>query len=399
MKFPLNYINKTVTLKYCGRENVFHLSHGLFSSNDVDAGTRLLLKSISQRLDASKLTSILDVGCGMGVIGIALAGAAQGARLTFQDRDALAVAFARENARANRVGNADFDCGLAFWNIGGRVFDLVVSNVPAKAGPPVLESFFHTVPVFLSRHGVCAIVIVRTLEQLARVSIQSSGCLIFHAESTAQHSTFFFQRLESPQAPTELPASLTPYMRARQRFSVKGIDYELETAFNLQDFDTIGYDTRLAQEILPQALIKGAALFWNPGQGHLSVYAEKRRPGGFMSVQIAGRDALELVISERNLKAAGRTARVVLLPTEAGLAEAIDAGSINLLCAMFHPVPKAPWQSDLAKSAETLLAKGGIFLAAGESTEAFRVLDSCKSFKLLESKKHYGFRAVLLQRR
>lgn len=399
-RFPIDYVNKTVPLKYQGRESLFHLSHGLFSSNDVDAGTRLLLKSIAGRLDLSRVSSVLDVGCGMGVLGITIARAAPAARVVLQDRDALAVAFARENAKANGVENAEFDCGLAFWNLAGRRFDLIVSNLPAKAGRPVLEDFFQTTPRLLSRTGVGAVVIVSPLEQLARDSIQSSGCLLFHAEGTSQHSVFFFQRPENAQSQAEPLETLRPYVRTRQKFSSGDVEYELETAYNLPDFDTVGHAVELAQEVLPPAMIKGDVLFWNPGQGHLPVFAERRRAAGFTTVRLAGRDALELAMTGRNLAMAGReTVQAFLLPTEAGLAEAFEEKIVDLLCALLHPVPKAPWHIDLARSAEALLPKGGAMLAAGPSTEIFRVLDQCGGFKLLESRKRFGHRAVLVQRR
>ena len=399
VKFPLEYVNKTVSLRYFGKQSDFHLSHGLFSSNDVDAGTRLLLKALAARLDLPTLSSALDVGCGMGVIGVSIAQVAPAASVAFQDRDALAVAFARENAAANNVRNADFLCGLALWGLGERVFDLVVSNLPAKAGRPVLESFFRSVPRTLTANGACAIVIVSPLEQLARDSIQASGCLLFHAESTGRHTVFLFRRPSIITVPEEPQESLAPYLRKRQRFSTGTIEYELETAYNLPDFDTLGYAAELAQEVLPPAAIKGKALFWNPGQGHLPVYAETKRPGGFTTVRLAGRDALEMAISERNLLSAGRKGvQTFLVATEAGMAETVGAESIDMLCAFARAVPKAPWNFDLVQSAEKLLCPGGLFLVAGESTEVFRVLDLCRGFKLQDSRKKFGFRAALLQR-
>lgn len=245
-----------------------------------------------------------------------------------------------------------------------------------------------------------AVVIVSTLEQLARDAIQSSGCLLFHTESTKQHSVFFFQRPEIVQDKLEPPDVMEPYLRARRKFSSGSLDYELETAYNLPDFDTIGYAVELAQEVLSPDLISGDVLFWNPGQGHLPVFAERRRARGFTRVRLAGRDALELAMTARNLAKAGREAvQALLLPTEAGLAEAFEAGSFDLLCALLRPVPKAPWHIDLARSAETLLRKGGVLLAAGASTEVFRVLEKCRGFKTMESIKRLGHRAVLLKRR
>ncbi|HVP18600.1 MAG TPA: methyltransferase [Spirochaetia bacterium] len=398
-KFPLDYVNKTISVKFFGRESLFHLSHGLFSSNDIDAGTRLLLRCIGARLDLSHLGSILDVGCGAGVLGVTIGRASPGAHIMLQDRDALAVAFARENCVANELQNADLDCGLAFWHLQGESFDLIVSNLPAKAGRPVLQSFFSAAAGLLSRTGVGAVVIVSPLAQFAREAVQSSGCLLFHAESTGQHTAFFFQKPENAASDAPAFEDLGPYLRGRHAFDSGGVRYELETAFNLPDFDTIGYSVEVAQEILPASRLQGDSLFWNPGQGHLPVCAQKKASRGFETLAIAGHDALELAISERNLASAGRqVSRSLLLPTEAGLAEAVDPESIDLLCAVPHPVPKAPWHMDLALGAGKILRKGGEMLAAGTSTDIFRVLDQCRGFKLVESVKRLGHRAVLLRK-
>lgn len=398
-KFPLDYVNKTISVRFLGRESLFHLSHGLFSSNDIDAGTRLLLRCLGSRLDFSRLGSVLDVGCGAGVLGVTLVRACPSASVFLQDRDALAVAFARENCVANEVQNADLDCGLAFWHLGGRSFDLIVSNLPAKAGKPVLQSFFASAAGLLSRTGVAAVVIVSPLARFAREAVQSVGCLLFHAESTSQHTALFFQKPEAGACEVPDPEDLDPYVRGRHTFEGGGVRYELETAFNLPDFDTIGYSVGVAQEILLALRLQGHALFWNPGQGHLPVSAQKKAGRGFDTLSIAGRDALELVVTERNLASARRkVSRSLLVPTEAGLAEAVEAESIDLLCAVPHPVPKAPWHMDLASAAGKILKRGGAMLAAGTSTEIFRVIDQCRGFKMAESKKRLGHRAVLLRK-
>ena len=399
-RFPQAYINKTVSVRYFGLESKFHLSHGLFSSNDVDAGTRLLLKCVAARVDLKRLASVLDVGCGTGIIGITIARAAPAAHVLLRDRDALAVAFASENAKANSAGNTSFECGLGFWGLAGRTFDLITSNLPAKAGRPVLEDFFRVLPSLLTRTGVGAVVIVSPLEQIAQEAIQSSGCLLFQAEKTSQHAVFLFQKPENLPATAGPLEDLGPYLRTREKFSSQKVEYELETAYNLPDFDTIGYSVGLAQEVLPSSLIKGNVVFLDPGQGHLPVYLEKTHPRGFATLRLAGRDALELEITERNLLSCGRQPdQAFLLPTDAALAETLAPGSVDLLCALLHPVPKAPWHVDLARSADAVLAKTGTLLLAGESTEVFRVLAESRGFKVVQSRKRLGHRAVLLRRR
>ncbi|HVO39016.1 MAG TPA: methyltransferase [Spirochaetia bacterium] len=396
--FPAAYANKTVSLKYFGREMLFQLSHGLFSSFEIDAGTRLLLKAIAQRVDVAGLDSVLDVGCGVGVIGLCLAGAAPRARVYLQDRDALAAAFARENGTANGLANAEVDCGLAFWHLGDRRFDLVVSNLPAKAGKPVLEHFFRTTPLFLSPRGTGCVVIVATLHQTARDAIQAAGLRIAGEESTSQHAVLHFQSGDSGGADSGAPEDLAPYLRARASFTGGGIDYSLDTAYNLPDFDTLGHVAALAQDVLAGANTEGRVLFWNPGQGHLPVSLLASRGRWISSLGLAARDCLELEVSKRNLAAAGRAA-VVSRPiaSEAGLAEGFERGSLDWIIATPHPVPKSPWAEDLVTSAQRLLRSSGRLLVAASSTDVFRVIEKARAFRVQESRKRLGCRAVILE--
>ena len=396
--FPSDYVNRTVSLKYCGHESVFQLSHGLFSSFDIDAGTRLLLRSIAARVDLGTLGSICDIGCGVGVIGVCLARAAPQAHVVLQDRDALAAAFARENCRANGVEGAEVDCGLAFWHMQGKKYDLIASNVPAKVGRPVLQHFFETVPRALARTGTAVLVIVSPLEGLAREAIPSSGCLLRHEEKTSQHAVFHFGRSDSAESGPDFQQNLAPYIRTRQTFTQGRVAYSLETAYNIPDFDTIGHAIELAQDVLAGVTAHGRILFWNPGQGHLPVFLQTRDGRGISAMHLAGRDSLELEVTAMNLgRAGGNAASTAAVATEGGLAGAIERESLDFFVAVPHPVPKAPWEKELAQAASMLLRKGGILLVSGTSTDVFRVIQQARTFRLLESRKRFGFRAVILR--
>lgn len=398
--FPAAYANKSISVKFRGRESVFQLSHGLFSSFELDAGTRLLLKCLAQRVDLASLESILDLGCGVGVIGICCASASPGARVVLQDRDALAAAFARENCRANGLAKAEIDCGLAFWHLEGRTFDLVASNLPAKAGKPVLESFFQTVPHVLSSAGTAIVVIVSPLEQLARDAVSAVGCRILNEEKTQQHVVLHFGAAEG-KAPTSTPPAsrdLSPYLRTRASFSAGRASYSLDTAYNLPDFDTIGYATELAQDVLAEAKVRGDVLFWNPGQGHLPVFLQTAHGRSINAFHLASRDSLELEVSTRNLSAVGRAVTSVsTVPCEASLPECCAPGSFDFLLALPHPIPKAPWQQDLAEAATALLRQGGAMLVAGSSTDVHRILYHAGKLTVLDSRKKLGCRAVLMK--
>ncbi|MCX8014220.1 MAG: class I SAM-dependent methyltransferase, partial [Rectinema sp.] len=94
-------VNKTVEFAYRGARLKFDLSHALFSSYDIDAGTRLLLKEIASEPAIVEAGRVLDAGCGTGVIGISLAASCPAMDIVMRDRDLRAVAFAARNARRN----------------------------------------------------------------------------------------------------------------------------------------------------------------------------------------------------------------------------------------------------------------------------------------------------------
>jgi 16S rRNA G1207 methylase RsmC len=75
------YETKRVDFRFRGRSLNLSLSHALFSSADVDTGTRLLLRVLSRLWDEDLTAgralprTVLDAGSGVGVIGIAVASA------------------------------------------------------------------------------------------------------------------------------------------------------------------------------------------------------------------------------------------------------------------------------------------------------------------------------------
>ena len=294
----------------------FRLSHALFSSFDIDDGTRLLLKSLAQKVDLGSLGSVLDVGCGVGVIGACVGVHAPAARVVMQDRDALAVEFARQNCLENGLDRVSVDCRLAFQDLGQQAFDLVASNIPAKAGEPVLHAYFRHAAGCLSPGGIAAVVIVAPLAVMARDAIARLGCQLLYMEESSAYSVFHFAAGSAPRETEAAREDFGPYVRASASFSHGQRTYLLETAHSLPDFDTLGRDLELALDVLQILREDRSVLFWNPGQGHLPVAA--LAGAAAPSVTIASRDCLECAITSRNLARAGtRPAGVLCLASEA----------------------------------------------------------------------------------
>ncbi len=119
-----------------GRPMRFATTWGLFSPRGIDDGTRLLL----DHFQAAPGDQSLDVGCGYGPIGLALAADAPQGHATLVDRDFLAVEYARRNAALNGLSNVTCRLGHGLEGLPAEArFDNVVSNLPAKTGGELLQ--------------------------------------------------------------------------------------------------------------------------------------------------------------------------------------------------------------------------------------------------------------------
>lgn len=82
-----------------------------------------------------RFREVLDLGCGTGVLAIAVARAQPSARITASDVDASSVQVARENIRVNRAGSRiDAICAKGFDHPSLRAperYDLVIANILA----------------------------------------------------------------------------------------------------------------------------------------------------------------------------------------------------------------------------------------------------------------------------
>src|SRR3989344_7708423 len=96
------YFKKNITYRYRGHDLSFNISQGLFSSQDIDVGTKHLLKTMADN-GFDDFRKVLDLGCGYGPIGISLKVASPNTEMHMVDIDALAIKYTRENAKRNNV--------------------------------------------------------------------------------------------------------------------------------------------------------------------------------------------------------------------------------------------------------------------------------------------------------
>ncbi|WP_258724915.1 class I SAM-dependent methyltransferase [Cellulomonas sp. NS3] len=109
---------------------------GAFAGTSIDIGTRALLA----QLDAVPLAdgAAVDLGCGTGVLAVALARLRPGLRITATDESAAAVASARATVEANGVADrVDVVRADAAGTLPDASVDLVLLNPPFHVGAAV----------------------------------------------------------------------------------------------------------------------------------------------------------------------------------------------------------------------------------------------------------------------
>ena len=108
---------------------------GVFAQGRLDIGTGVLLREQSPPEGAR---SVLDLGCGYGVIGLAIAVAVPDCRITAVDVNERAVLLANENAAALGLGDR-FKAWLPDEVDEDLTFDEIWSNPPIRIGKDALH--------------------------------------------------------------------------------------------------------------------------------------------------------------------------------------------------------------------------------------------------------------------
>lgn len=129
-KFEIEILDETI---------IINSGSGLFSIKELDFGTELLIKNAKITKEDSK---VLDLGCGYGVIGIALKKHYPNVDMTLCDINDRAVRVAKQNCDENdtvcSVIKSDIFSNSA---ISEQKFDVILTNPPFSAGKSICIEF------------------------------------------------------------------------------------------------------------------------------------------------------------------------------------------------------------------------------------------------------------------
>ena len=139
---------------------------GVFAHGRLDTGTGVLLREVPPPLTARR---VLDLGCGFGVIGLAIAVAVPECRVTAVDVNERAILLANENAAS--LGVADrFHACLPDQVPADEEYDEIWSNPPIRVGKDALHELLLRWLPRLTESGHARLVVGKNLgaDSLAR---------------------------------------------------------------------------------------------------------------------------------------------------------------------------------------------------------------------------------------
>ena len=159
-----------IVVNLLDNELTLHTRWGVFSPRSIDEGTIMLMKHI----EVGVSDICLDLGCGYGPIGLALAKHCTKGEVHMVDKDFVAIELANNNANLNNLSNTKAYFSDAFLQVPSEVkFDQVISNLPAKVGREQLSIILYDAFDALKPGGKITVVTIKGLKDFIKNNFKS----------------------------------------------------------------------------------------------------------------------------------------------------------------------------------------------------------------------------------
>ena len=150
-------LSKPIEYQYTIREKTltFQSDLGVFSKNKLDFGSHVLIQTLLQEDLSGKG---LDMGCGVGVIGISILAEHKRVEMDMVDINNRALRLCQSNVVRNGL-KANVFLSDGFKNI-QETYDFIVSNPPIRQGKEFLFRFYEESKSHL-KDGGCLYIVIR----------------------------------------------------------------------------------------------------------------------------------------------------------------------------------------------------------------------------------------------
>ncbi len=148
---------KKVEAEFESQKFSFLTDSHVFSREAVDFGSSLLISAIL-KYEKNRKLRLLDLGTGIGVVGIVLAALRPGFELVMSDINERALALAKKNSAILKNKKPAIILSDGLRNIDGE-FDLIAFNPPIRAGKETVYRLYHEAAAQMTTKGVLYVVI------------------------------------------------------------------------------------------------------------------------------------------------------------------------------------------------------------------------------------------------
>ncbi len=160
----------SIQTRLLGHDLTFKSRWGVFSPRAIDEGTELL----TRHLEIGKADNCLDLGCGYGAIGLAVARACPDGEVHMVDKDFVCIELANKNAKLNHIDNVYVYLSDGFLSINkNNYFEQIISNVPAKIGREQLSIILYDAFNALKSDGKITFVTINGLRHFIKDNFKS----------------------------------------------------------------------------------------------------------------------------------------------------------------------------------------------------------------------------------
>lgn len=321
----------------------FSAAPGLFSPEQVDDGTKLLLEC----LPTTAPRSVLDMGCGYGALGLPVARAFPDATVTLVDRDLLAVECAQLNAQQAGLANVKVAGSLGYRDVTQGPFDWVLCNIPARIGRQGVAYLMANGASLLGPGGVLLVVVIKDLSAtVVSLKDELSWIGLHLVKSGARHDVWSLPPMHAPGHEHEnlyVLDTVTVEMDGQRRALVRPHDIN-------EDPGHLKTGTPLWLECLPRN--PGRALVVRGSYGAAATLLALR--GGLVTA--VDRDLMGTTYTRRNARAVGVDVRTqdALWP-----ARTLEGERFDLVTGELHPQEDPSLWLEQLEGTQGLLAPTG----------------------------------------
>ncbi len=160
---------RLIEIDFNNQNLYFWTDNSVFSKNELDEGSALLIKCFIENYEGS--FSCLDLGCGLGVVGIISNKINPLLKFDYIDINARAVHLTKKNLTLNKLSGNVFasDCLDAVVET-EKKYDVIISNPPIRAGNSTLFKMFSQSHEVLNKGG--KLIVVLRVKQGAKTYIK-----------------------------------------------------------------------------------------------------------------------------------------------------------------------------------------------------------------------------------